>query len=128
MRKALTSASLAAATMALSAAPALAQILNIAPGGEFNTLGRVTIPIIVAALVRIVLIVAAIIFFFMLVLGGIQWMTSGGDKAAAEAARGRVTAALIGLVVVFAAYAIIALVGGMFGVNVLQFNLPRFYP
>lgn len=114
--------------MALSAAPALAQAatINIAPGGEFQPLGGVRVEYIVGALVRIVLIVAAIIFFFMLVIGGIQWMTSGGDKAAAEAARGRVTAALIGLVVVFAAYAIIYLVGEMFGIKFLQLNVPTF--
>jgi len=70
--------------------------------------------------ITLILIVAAVIFFFMLVIGGIQWMTSGGDKAATESARGRITAALIGLIIVFAAWAIIRLVETFLGVSIIS--------
>ena len=62
--------------------------------------------------------------FFMLVIGGIRYITSGGDKAQTEAARGQITAALIGLVIVFAAWAIISLVNAFFGINILQLDIP----
>lgn len=102
---------------------ALAQI-NIGAGGQFSNLNNVTISSIISALVTIVLIVAALVFFFMLVIGGIRWITSGGDKAQTEAARGQITAALIGLVIVFAAWAIINLINTFFGINILSLNIP----
>lgn len=48
---------------------------------------------------------------------------SGGDKAGTESARGQITAALVGLVIVFSAWAIATLVGAVFGVNILSFDL-----
>ncbi len=43
----------------------------------------------------------------LLAIGGIQYMTSGGDKFAVESARGRITAAVVGLLVVFGAWLVI---------------------
>lgn len=130
MKKALSSTYLAAATMALSIAPAwAADKIDISPRGEFKVLEGITIPLIISGLIKIVLIVAALVFFFMLIIGGIQWMTSGGDKAATEAARGRITAALVGLVIVFAAYAIVQLINTLFGLDILEgFTIPTFTP
>jgi hypothetical protein len=95
-------------------------------GSPFADLGNLRVPGIISAGLTLVLVVAAIIFFFMLVIGGIRWMTSGGDKAQTEAARGQVTAALVGLVIVFAAWAIAALLGTFFGIDVFtSLNIPR---
>jgi len=74
---------------------------------------------LIGNLISIILIVAALAFFFMLVFGGIQWLVSGGDKAATESARGRITAALIGLIIVFAAWAIIVLVQTFLGITLV---------
>lgn len=76
---------------------------------------------IVSGLIRAALVVAAVVFFFILVIGGIRWIASGGDKGATEAARSQITAALVGLVIVFAAWAIVYLINAFFGVNI--FNL-----
>ena len=92
--------------------------------GEFIDLGNLELPQIVAALIKLTLVVAAIVFFFILVIGGIQWIASGGDKAQTEAARNRITAALVGLVIVFAAWAIIALINTFFGINIFSLTLP----
>ena len=100
-------------------------MINITPGGQFNGLNNITIANIISAIIILVLIIAALIFFFMLVWGGIRYITSGGDKAQTEAARGQITAALIGLVIVFAAWAIINLVNLFFGINILQLNIPN---
>lgn len=80
--------------------------------------------VLLSNLIALVFIVAALIFFFMLVVGGIQWMVSGGDKAATEAARGRITAALIGLVIVFAAWAIVKLIETFLGIQFLGKEIP----
>ena len=99
--------------------------INLSPGGQFSGLNNITIAGIISAIIILVLIVAALVFFFMLVLGGIKYITSGGDKGQTEAARGQITAALIGLVIVFAAWAIINLVNLFFGINILQLQIPN---
>jgi hypothetical protein len=70
------------------------------------------------------LVIAAIVFFFILVIGGIRWIISGGDKAHTEAARAQITSALIGLVIVFAAWAIAQLIGTFFNVDIFNLSIP----
>jgi TRAP-type C4-dicarboxylate transport system permease small subunit len=70
------------------------------------------------------LVAAALVFFFMLIIGGIKWITSGGDKGQTEAARNQITAALIGLFIVFASYAIISLIQIFFSINILDLSIP----
>jgi len=45
------------------------------------------IGVLISSLVGILLILSALIAFFYLIMGGISWITSGGDKAAMETAR-----------------------------------------
>ena len=71
--------------------------------GKFDQLGKLEVPTLVSGFIRMSMIVAAIVFFFMLVVGGIKWIMSGGDKASTEGARNQITAALVGLVIVFSA-------------------------
>ncbi len=74
---------------------------------------------IISNLVALILIISALAFFIMLVIGGVQWIVSGGDKAGTEQARGRITAALIGLIIVFSAWAITKLLETFFGITIL---------
>jgi hypothetical protein len=74
--------------------------------------------------ITLLLIVGGVIFFFMLLIGGVQWITSSGDKAAVEAARGRIMHALIGIFVLFAVFAIVNLIGSLFGLNLLRITIP----
>jgi hypothetical protein len=101
-----------------------AENVNLQVGGEWGALGNLTFGGIVAALIKLVLVLAAVIFFFMLVWGGVQFIISGGDKQGTESARGRITFALIGLVIVFTAWALTNLVGAFFGINIFQLNVP----
>ncbi|MBD3282266.1 MAG: hypothetical protein GF387_01505 [Candidatus Portnoybacteria bacterium] len=60
-------------------------------------------------------IIAAVGFgiaIIILIIGGIRYMTSGGDEEKAGSARKQIVNALIGIVIVFAAVFIIALVQG----------------
>ena len=59
---------------------------------------------------------AAVALFIMLIVGGFKLLFSGGDAKQLEAAKGTLTAALIGIVVVAAAYLIIKLIGEFAGV------------
>lgn len=80
-----------------------------------------------SAVVGTLLIVAALIAFLYLILGGIQWITSGGDKSAMESARNKITHAIVGLVIVGSAWAIMLLVQSFLGVRIIDndnFALP----
>ena len=96
--------------------------ISLEPPEDWTGL-KFEIPELIAGILRIILVVAAIIFFIMLLIGGIQWMVSGGDKAATETARGKITAALVGLVIVFAAWAIAALIKNFFGIDIFKLQI-----
>ncbi len=72
---------------------------------------------LITGLLNMVMFVAALLVFAYLVWGGIQWITSGGDKGKTEEARNKITAAVIGLAVVAASYAIFLLVISFLGVD-----------
>ncbi len=74
--------------------------------------------------IEILLVVGAVVFFFMLIIGAIQWIASGGDKQAIEGAKGKIMNAIIGLVVLFAVFAVVELIGNFFSVNLLNLTLP----
>ena len=102
----------------LAQGPESTTIINLKPEtGLAAELTELTIPGLISAGIRLMLVLAAIVFFFILVFGGIRWITSGGDKAQTEEARNRITAALVGLVIVFAAWAIIQLLATFFGID-----------
>lgn len=64
--------------------------------------------------------------FLYLLTGGLSWITSGGDKSKLETARDKITNALVGLVIVAAAYAVFSLVGQFFGLDVKALKIPSF--
>ena len=63
---------------------------------------------------------AAVLSFLFIVIGGIQWITAGGDKIAAQSARDRITAAVVGLLIVVAAFALTLIITTVMGVNIFE--------
>ncbi len=119
MKKLATAASLALGVMLSLPSAIFAVTIEKPAWFAYEDIG-----ILLKNVIALILIAAALVFFFMLVIGGIQWMLSGGDKAATEAARGRITAALIGLVIVFSAWAIVKLMETFLGIQFLGKELP----
>ncbi|HJY98836.1 MAG TPA: hypothetical protein VJ227_03925 [Patescibacteria group bacterium] len=68
-------------------------------------------------------LVGAIVFFAMLIFGAIQWISSGGDKQALEGARGKISNALIGIIILFAAFAIIRVLETFFHISILTLDI-----
>ena len=102
------------------------QNIPLNPPVGFENLAHITIPGIITTVIKLVLVIAALIAFFFLVFGGIKWITSGGDKEGTAKAQGTITAALVGLVIVFAAWAIIKLLEVFFGIQILSsLNIPQ---
>jgi len=63
-------------------------------------------------------------FFIMLLIGGVNYLFAGGDQKKLEKAKGTLTAAIIGLIIIAVSYLILMLISEFTGVSdVLQFNL-----
>ncbi len=80
---------------------------------------------LISASVSAIMMLAALLAFVYLILGGIQWITSGGDKAGMEAARNKITHAIVGLIIVGAAWAIMTLVSNFLGINFTSMELQK---
>lgn len=80
----------------------------------------------ISSVIGLMTIIAIIWFVFVFITGAISMITAGGDKAALETARKKISSGLIGLVVVIAAVFIFDLVGTLIGIpNIL--NLPALF-
>lgn len=75
---------------------------------------------LISFVLRVVLAIGALLVFFYLILGGIEWITSGGDKGKTESARNKITAAVIGLIILAASYAVLNLALGFLGLSSLE--------
>jgi len=77
--------------------------------------------------VTFIYILAIVIALFYLIWGGLKWLTSGGDKAAVQAAREHIVAAIVGLVLIFLSYLILSFIAKFFlgaDFNLDSINLP----
>lgn len=75
---------------------------------------------IISKIIGIMTIVAGLWFMFQFIIGGYSYMTAGGDPKKMSDATAKITSALIGLVVIVAAYAITSLLGELLGFKILN--------
>ena len=101
----------ALSTLSLTAANVMAIDTDIEAGKGYAT----NISTLFSSVLNVVMLIAALLVFGFLIMGGIEWITSGGDKGKAEGARNKLTAAVIGLVIVAASYAILTLILNFLG-------------
>lgn len=108
--------------------PAYAQnTINLTPVGFGKELTNLTVPGMISGAISLVLLVVALVFFFILIMGGLRWVMSEGDQKNVEGARNQITNALIGLAIVFAAFAIMKLIQTIFGIDILGgLRIPTF--
>lgn len=123
MRKVKTALTLAAPSLLFAGAAfsVFAQVPQ--PPVDINAVNAVpnfTVNQAVTFIVRLLIIVAFIISFIFLLIGGVRWIASGGDAKAVEGARNMVTAALVGLVIVLASFALIRLIEFFFRVTIIS--------
>jgi len=105
--------------------PALPKSLGGGPDPDY-TQGTTIIGKLITNIIGFALIVAFLFALAYLLTGGIQWLTSGGDKAQLEGARNKITNAIIGLVIVAATYAVFTLIGQFFGITLPSIKIPTF--
>jgi hypothetical protein len=106
----------------------LAQITNpVLPaslGSGNPSQGGTALGKLISGLLGALFVAGFILAFMQLIIGGIQWITAGGDKQALEKARNGITNAIMGLIIVAASYAIMTLVGNFFGIDIKALTIP----
>ncbi|OGY11131.1 MAG: hypothetical protein A3A58_03525 [Candidatus Blackburnbacteria bacterium RIFCSPLOWO2_01_FULL_41_27] len=75
--------------------------------------------------ISVALAFAGITLFVMFLIGGFRYMTAGGDAKAVEAAKGTLTHAVLGLVVLILAWIIIQFIEVLTGVRLSIFEIYR---
>lgn len=66
---------------------------------------------------------AAVVVFVLLVFGGFKYLIAGGDPKAIEGARNTMTYAVLGLVVMIAAWIVMRFIESFTGVKVTVFSI-----
>jgi hypothetical protein len=133
IRKLTTAAGSFLGSLALSPVKVFAQgpledTVNINPrDAQFQNLQNLKPSNFVSATINLLLGIAGIVAFIFLLWGGLQWILAGGDKEGTEKARKKITSALIGLAIVFSAYALLFIVRALFGIDLVAVNLGRIF-
>jgi len=118
IKKAFASLSATSTAIILSAGNVLAQGTTSPLGVTKPEQARIVdIGVLIKEGINLIIIVAGILVFIFLVWGGVEWLTSGGDKGKTENAQKRITAALTGLAIIAAAWAISKIITYFFGVG-----------
>ena len=76
------------------------------------------------SLVKAVVSLGGVALFLMLLVGGFNFLFSGGDPKKLEQARGTVTQAIVGIIIMSLAYLILLTIQRFTGVNVTEFSVP----
>lgn len=101
----------------------------VTPGGDiesrlgwpFGNLGS-----LITTFLQVATLAAGLLLLVYLILGGIKYITSSGDEKQITSAKGMITSAVVGLVIITAAYAITAIIEKVFGIRIIGgITLPR---
>ena len=101
-----------------------ASIANV-DTAAYGALLNYTPSMFLRTLINVMLGIAGVVSFVFLLWGGLQWILAGGDKEGTEKARKKITSALIGLAIVFSAYALLYILRALFNIDLIQVNIAQ---
>lgn len=73
---------------------------------------------VISALFPYIYVIAGLAMLVMLIAGGISLMTAAGDPAKTKAGYGKITAGVIGFLIIFVSYFVVQLVEVVLGVKI----------
>jgi len=85
-----------------------------AVSNKFPTIGSV-----VSAVLPYVYVIAGLAMLVVIIAGGVELMTAAGDPAKSKAGYGKISAGIVGFIIIFVAYFVAQLVQVMLGVKFL---------
>lgn len=89
--------------------------------GDVPTLEGVNV--LFGNIVSVILSITGLVLFVVLILSGIKFLTSGGDPKKLESAKGSLSSALLGMVLLVCAFLILKLIGSIFGIDLTTFDI-----
>ncbi|PIR59367.1 MAG: hypothetical protein COU69_00660 [Candidatus Pacebacteria bacterium CG10_big_fil_rev_8_21_14_0_10_56_10] len=83
--------------------------------------------IIVSRILGFATILAGILLIVYFLIGAFGWLTAGGDSGKIQKARDQMVNAVVGLIIVVAAFSVVGLIGAVVGLDILnlQANLEQ---
>lgn len=88
---------------------------------DVATIGSLTA--LITNIIRAIVAFSGIILFIMLVVGGMSFLFSGGDQKKLEKAKGTITNAFLGLIVLVGSYLILKLIEQFTGITLTTFTI-----
>jgi hypothetical protein len=88
-------------------------LINDPLSGKFSDLGD-----IISSLIPYIFGLAGLALLLILIWGGFEMMTSAGDPKKMESAKGRLTGAVVGFIIIFAAYWLVQILEVIFGLKI----------
>jgi len=82
------------------------QTSNLRDRAGYTSTGEAALGNIVAAVIKAFIALLGIIFVILIIYAGYNWMTAGGDEAKVTKAKDTLQRAVIGLIIIVAAYSI----------------------
>lgn len=79
---------------------------SAAQNAGYETSPEKNIEFYMSQIITIILSVLGVVFLILIIYGGLIWMTAAGNEEKAKKAKELITEAMIGLIIVLAAYAI----------------------
>ena len=112
---------LASSLYLLSPIAAKAAITNTAvPGGSSPDSSPKQFAVTIATLWQTIILVGGLAFLLYFLLGGLNWITAGGDKGKIETAKKMMTSGATGMIVIAVSYSIVWIVGKALGIDILN--------
>lgn len=88
-------------------------------GSETGDTALTNLELFLSNIIGFLTILGGIFFIVYFLLGGLTWITSGGDSGKVGKASNQMIQGVIGLVVIVAAYSIVGIIGNIIGLNLL---------
>lgn len=102
--------------------PAYAQITNPALTGIAGTDAAGGFAFYVGQLWKTAIVVGGLAFLVYAIMGGLNWITAGGDPKKVEAAQKHFTNGVIGLIILVGSYAVVAFIQEILHINILDID------
>jgi hypothetical protein len=93
--------------------------LNVDLGAAKGTFGFDTLGQAISTIITVIFFVAGLAAFFFILWGAVSYVTAGDDSSKTEAARKRITNAVVGLILVALVYVIWLIVSQIVGIDTL---------
>jgi len=92
---------------------------ELRPSGGAINFNNLTLGGIIGALLPYIFGIAGLLLLLYLIFGGFSLLTSGGDPKAVQAAKEKITFALIGFVIVFVSFWLVQIIGRILNINAI---------